>query len=566
MMTVVVVTAVDDWGSSGMSGRHGTITRKKNPAYVWIAIVATAIVVVVGGYFSVEAVLASGNGCESVDQVSLAVDQTLAPVVTEVLANSDVAARGCTDFDVRVEAPTDIATELAGADENRPDLWIPDSTLWLLKTLRSTGALPELAKSSVANTLPVVVTREGETPPANTWLEVLQTQDQRIGDPLNSSASLASILGALAESEVSISDPKAVSAALVPMAQDFSRIADTPHDTADLIDEVAADGGSSVATEQAVVAYNAAHPDAKMMSSVPPTGSYLLNYPLAVTAAAGPDFDRVKAAGTALSSVMASTAAADALTTAGFRSGSGTALPDGLGVGSVASLELKNPLAIETTLRDWSVLALPLRTIVVEDVSGSMAAQSGDSTRIALTVDASIGGSKLFSDQTEMGLWAFSIALGGAQDYRELVPLAPMSSKVNGVSQRTAILNSIGSLPSLVGGGTGLYDTTLAAFRKVKEGYDPKFVNSVIILTDGANEDPGSPSLDELVATLKREQDPVRPVVIVTVGITTDADPIALQKISAATGGTSYIAEDPRDIPDVFVRALNSRTQRISGE
>ncbi len=548
-----------------MSGRHGTITQR-NPAYTWAAIVVSTVVVVVGGYFGVEAVLASGDGCETIDQVSLAVDQTLAPVVTEVLADSDAAARGCTDFEVRVEAATNVATELAGADKNRPDLWIPDSTLWLLKTLRSTGALPDLAKSSVANTLPVVVTREGEAPPADTWLEVLQTQDQRIGDPLNSSASLASVLGALAEAEVSISDPKAVSAALVPMAQDFGRIADSPHDTADLIEQVAADGGSSVATEQSVVAYNAANPDAPMTSTVPPTGSYLLNYPLAVTAAAGPDLDRVKAAGAALSSVLASTAATDALTAAGFRTGSGTALPEGEGVGSVASLELKNPLAIESTLRDWSVLALPLRTIVVEDVSGSMAATSGDSTRIALTVDASIGGSELFSDQTEMGLWAFSIALGGTQDHRELVPLSPMSSKVNGVSQRSAILKAIRSLPSLVGGGTGLYDTTLAAFRKVKEGYDPNFVNSVILLTDGANEDPGSPTLDELIATLKREQDPVRPVVIVTVGITTDADPVALQKISAATGGTSYIAEDPRDIPDVFVRALNSRTQRISGE
>jgi hypothetical protein len=228
---------------------------------------------------------------------------------------------------------------------------------------------------------------------------------------------------------------------------------------------------------------------------------------------------------------------------------------------------LKNPLAIESTLRDWSVLALPLRTLVVEDVSGSMAARSGDSTRIALTVDASLGANALFSDQTEMGLWAFSIGLGGGQqDYRELVPLGAVDTMFNGLPQREAILSAIRGLPTLVGGGTGLYDTTLAAFRRVKEGYDPNFVNSVILLTDGTNEDEGSPSLDQLIETLQREQDPVRPVVIVTVGITTDADPVALQRIAAATGGTSYVAEDPRDIPDVFVQALNSRTQRIGGE
>ncbi len=548
-----------------MSGRHGTITRS-NPAYKWAAIAGVAVVVVVGGYFGVGAVLGSGTGCESVDNVSLAVDAAFAPVVSEVLADSDVAARGCTDFEVRAEAPADTAAELAGAAENRPDLWIPDSTLWLLKTLRSTGALPELVKPSVATTMPVVVTREGETTPTNTWLEVLQTEGQRIGDPLKSSASLASILGALAEAEASISDPKAVSAALVPMAQAFGNIAGTPHGTADLVDKVGADGGTSVATEQSVLAYNAANADAPLDAVVPPTGSYFLNYPLAVTAAAGPDYDRVKTAGSALSSVLASSKGTDVLSEAGFRSGNGTPLEDGRGVGPVASLELKNPLAIESTLSDWSVLALPLRTIVVEDVSGSMAAADGDSTRIALTVDASKTGVNLFSDQTEIGLWAFSIALGGTTDYKELAPLAPMTKMTNGKLHRQAVLDGIDSLPSILGGGTGLYDTTLAAFRKVKENYDPNFINSVIIFTDGANEDPGSLSIEELTETLKREQDPVRPVVIVTLGITTDADEVALQKISAATGGTSYIAEDPRDIPEVFVRALNSRTQRISGE
>ncbi|OZD73524.1 substrate-binding domain-containing protein [Rhodococcoides fascians] len=549
-----------------MSGRHGTGTRR-NPLYVGGAIVVTAVVVVVGGYFGVQAVRAGGAECDTVAQVSVAVDPTVAPVVTDVLSTVEPVDRGCTDFDIRAEAPTDTATELAGNNENRPDLWIPDSTLWLLKTLRSTGALPEVAKSSVVNTMPVVVTRPGESVPVNTWLEVLQNPGLRIGDPLDSSGSLASILGALSESEVAISDAKAVSAALVPKAQDYGRIANLPHGTADLVDQVAAEGGTSVATEQSVLAYNAAHPDAPLEASVPPTGSYFLNYPLAVTAAAGPDYDRVKDAGTALASALSTTSATEALTAAGFRQASGVPVADGRGIGSVASLELKNPLAIESTLRDWSVLALPLRTLVVEDVSGSMAARSGDSTRIALTVDASLGANALFSDQTEMGLWAFSIGLGGGQqDYRELVPLGAVDTVFNGLPQREAILSAIRGLPGIVGGGTGLYDTTLAAFRRVKEGYDPNFVNSVILLTDGTNEDEGSPSLDQLIETLQREQDPVRPVVIVTVGITTDADPVALQRIAAATGGTSYVAEDPRDIPDVFVQALNSRTQRIGGE
>ena len=551
-----------------MSGRHSGSSRRFSPVVTWSAAALAVVVVAVGGWFGVQAVRASGaDSCDSLDTVSLAVDTSIAEPVQQIVSQAGEVDRGCVNFDIRSERPTDTATEIAGT-ENRPDLWIPDSTLWLLKTLRSTGALPELAKTSVANTLPVLVSKSDAVPVTDTWLSVLQLPGQRIGDPLTSSASNAAILGALAESEVAISDAKAVSAALVPMAQDFGRIADAPHDAPDLVAQVAAEGGTSVATEQALLAYEADNPGgAALTESVPPTGSYFLNYPLAVTAPAGPDYDRVTKAGAALASVLATQSATDTLVAAGFRTASGTPLPDGRGVGSVASLEIKNPLSIETTLRDWAVLALPLRTLVVEDVSGSMAAKSGDSTRIALTVDASLGANDLFSDQTQMGLWAFSIGLGGGkQDYRELVPLGPVSNTFDGKPQRQAILDAVSGLPALVGGGTGLYDTTLAAFRRVKEGYDPNFVNSVIILTDGSNDDEGSIGLDQLLDTLQKEQDPVRPIVIITVGVTSDADPVALQQISAVTGGTSYVAEDPRDIPDVFVKALNSRTERLAGE
>ncbi|MFI8567432.1 substrate-binding domain-containing protein [Rhodococcus sp. NPDC078407] len=550
-----------------MSGRHSGGSRGSSSAVVWGSAALAVVVVAAGSWFGVQAVRASGaNSCESVDTVSLAVDSSIAEPVQQIVSQAGEFERGCVNFDIRPERPTDTATEIASS-RNRPDLWIPDSTLWLLKTLRSTGVLPELAKTSVANTVPILVSKSDAVPVTDTWLDVLQLPGQRIGDPLTSSASNAAILGALAESEVAISDAKAVSAALVPMAQDFGRIADKPHDVPDLVAEAAADGGTSVATEQALLAYEADNPGSELVESVPPTGSYFLNYPLAVTAPAGPDYDRVKEAGAALSSVLATQSAADALVAAGFRTASGTPLPDGKGVGSVASLEIKNPLSIETTLRDWAVLALPLRTLVVEDVSGSMAARSGDSTRIALTVDASVGANSLFSDQTQMGLWAFSIGLGGGQqDYRELVPMGKADGTFGGKSQRDAILDSIRGLPALVGGGTGLYDTTLAAFRRVKEGYDPNYVNSVIILTDGANEDDGSITLDQLLAALQKEQDPVRPIVIITVGVTGDADPVALQQISAVTGGTSYVAEDPRDIPEVFVKALNSRTERLAGE
>ena len=46
---------------------------------------------------------------------------------------------------------------------------------------------------------------------------------------------------------------------------------------------------------------------------------------------------------------------------------------------------------------------------------------------------------------------------------------------------------------------------------------------------------------------------------IITIGMG-EADPTALKAISRATGGTSYIANTPADIQQVFVQALLART------
>lgn len=54
----------------------------------------------------------------------------------------------------------------------------------------------------------------------------------------------------------------------------------------------------------------------------------------------------------------------------------------------------------------------------------------------------------------------------------------------------------------------------------------------MVIITDGSNEDPNGISLEQLLATLKKEQDPARPVVLITLGITEDADATVLKQIS----------------------------------
>ncbi len=205
-------------------------------------------------------------------------------------------------------------------------------------------------------------------------------------------------------------------------------------------------------------------------------------------------------------------------------------------------------------------MALPIRTLVAIDVSGSMETPAGNRSRMDLTVDAALAGNAMFPDSVSAGLWAFSQGLGGGpQDYKEMVPIRRYDTVVDGVTQRQLMAQQATKVEGLIGGGTGLYDTTLAAFRTVQETYDPRAVNSVIILTDGANEDPDSITRDQLMSILEREMDPARPVIIVTIGITDDADAATLAEISRVTGGSSYVAKDPADIANVFVNALAAR-------
>lgn len=208
----------------------------------------------------------------------------------------------------------------------------------------------------------------------------------------------------------------------------------------------------------------------------------------------------------------------------------------------------------------WQLLSRPSRTLAVIDVSGSMQYAAGDSSRMGLAVEAAQEGQQLFPDDSALGLWAFSVELGkNGKDYLPLVPIRPLGQEVDGTTQRALVQKATASLVERTGGGTGLYDSVLAAYREVQKGYDPDAVNSVIVLTDGENEDPDSMSLNDLLDTLESEANPDKPVVIIAIGITEDADESALEAMAHVTGGNSYVALEPDDISNVFVQALASR-------
>jgi hypothetical protein len=159
-----------------------------------------------------------------------------------------------------------------------------------------------------------------------------------------------------------------------------------------------------------------------------------------------------------------------------------------------------------------------------------------------------------------VGLWVFSIDKGGpGQDWRELEPIRRLDDLRFGRTQRYALRERAAEMPSLTDGGTGLYDTALAAYRTALKNYRPHYSNSVVLMTDGQNEDPGSISLEQLLQRLEELRDPDKPVRLVGIAISGDADLAALRRMARVTGGEAYLAAEPGDILGVFAQAVLSR-------
>ena len=201
-------------------------------------------------------------------------------------------------------------------------------------------------------------------------------------------------------------------------------------------------------------------------------------------------------------------------------------------------------------------MTVPGRMLAVIDVSGSMAEKvptAHNATREQVTIAAAKAGLSLFDDQWTLGLWTFSTKLNGDTDYRKLVPIQPLASG------RTEMLSKLADIQPVPNGNTGLYDTVLAAYKAVQKNWDPSRVNSVVIMTDGQNDDPGGMTLDHLISQLKSIENPAKPVQVIAIGIGTDVSQNELQKITDATGGGTFVAADPSKISQIFLKAIALR-------
>ncbi|WP_189080953.1 substrate-binding domain-containing protein [Mangrovihabitans endophyticus] len=566
-----------------------------------------AIVVVLAGSWLGYQQL-TNDKCTGQTRLTVAAATEIAPVVEQAaqrwVTQDDANVNGtCVAVSVSAVNPATMAAAVAREHQVTltglgdapksvvvPDVWVPDSSTWLLR-LRSeaSGFVPTDGKSIAQS--PVVVAMPEPVAETLGWpdkklgwkllLEKMKTDSAlRTGivDPTRDAAGLAGLLSLGSAAGVDqaglaekVNALRALAVGSSALRDDLLQKFPRSREAADLATGLSA----APLSEEDVVAYNAERPPVQLaalyLDPVPPP----LDYPFAVM----PEVDlQTSAAAAGLHRVLQTAAFKDSLAEAGLRgpdgtAGSGFAAPVGAPPASApapapsasagesnggAAASGLDASAISQALGSWAAITLPGRVLAVFDVSGSMLTKvptAGGATRAEVTRKAAAQGLALFDDKWSVGNWVFSTDMVGKQPWKELVPISPLTSA------RGKLQEAITKIVPKRDGDTGLYDTALAAYKRVQDDWEPGRVNSVLLFTDGKNENEDGISRATLVDELKKLNDPNRPVRMVIIGIGGEVDRSELEAITGATSdGGVFIAEDPARIGEIFLEAIASRT------
>ncbi len=467
-----------------------------------------------------------------------------------------------------------------------PDVWVPDSSMWLLRVSgEAPGFVPTdtapIAESPVVLAVPAPVAQQLGWPEKRLkWQDLLaqltagKSLRPGIVDPTRDAAGLTGLLALGGAAGTDFSGTTKKVSALRRLAANTSSIRqDLVEKFPSTAEEITTGLSAAPLSEEDVLAYNGNKPPIPLAALYLDPAPSALNYPFAVM----PEVDPQKSAAAAgLHQALRGPTFINALAAANLRGPDGKAgtgftapagapavaapvLRPGADASQGAAAAAQATTAISQVLGSWAAITQPGRVLAVFDISGSMLTKvptAGNLTRAEVTKRAAVQGLQLFDDRWSVGTWFFSTELVGRQAWQPKVPISPLSSA------RATLGEALDDMQPKKTGDTGLYDTALAAFKTVQEGWQPGRVNSVILFTDGVNQNEDGLSQSRLLAELKKVRDPEKPVRMVFIGIGTGVDREELTLIANACGPSSgvFVAEDPAKINEIFLQAIATRT------
>ena len=463
----------------------------------------------------------------------------------------------CVRVTVTSEPPGTVVAQLAGRGAGhrpRADAWVPDSPLWAALANRSAAGMGRarlsgvtLARSALVIAMPRQAAAQSPAFGSSVSWKFLLPESAggpasalglhvEFPDPMSSVTGLVALTelqrlcggGATARADLA---SFAVTARVEPVA------GGTP--LAPLADAGSASAPVTIATEQAVVQFDRAHPRQPLAVRYPAEGSQELSYPYVLTSTT----PLTLAAAGRFGDVLRSAYAASYVRYAGFRSGDGLAgdWPAGFGLARSGPglLPPPTPAQAASAIRTWQRLSLGSRDLTLIDISSVMAtpATPGGPQLERVLGQGAGSGLALFPDSTQMGLWTFPSQIMDGLSYQEQVPLGPLPGPLGKLTRRQQLERAAQAGRAMPRTPAPLYGTILTAYRQMLATYQPRRTNAVVVMTAGVDHDPGDISAATLVRDLQALYDPRRPVRIVAIMLGRAGDLGGLQRIAATTGG-----------------------------
>jgi hypothetical protein len=321
----------------------------------------------------------------------------------------------------------------------------------------------------------------------------------------------------------------------------------------------------TVASEQAVLAYDKANPHASLDARYPADTSKALaspelDYPYVLTTTKAVPL----AGATAFGDYLQSSYAKSAIRYYGFRSSDGVpdVMPASAGLSS-QSLQLASaPSATEASsnLQAWERLGLGSRDLALIDVSPAMAQPDGNGTQtLHQMLNATAArGLALFPDSTSMGLWEMGQGNSVSKPTTQLVSIGPLPAGLGVITRRTQLQELNTTLP-IGHGNLALHAAILAAYSEMTRTYAPNYSNAVLVLTAGVDSARRDLPLSKVLTKLRALYSPSKKVELVILMFGRQGDFSALQQIANATGGVAYQVSNPAEIGKIFIEAISQR-------
>lgn len=552
--------------------------------------VATVLVLTVAGGTAVavrSGLLSFGPSCQDdAVRLRLAASPDIAPALTaaaERARHENVTSDGrCVTVAVTARDSYKVADTLAAGRKSDVQVWVADSDLWVDRITNDSTATEVTPAGAVASTpvgvamVPEAAKAMGWPKKTYSWIQLagatLRDDALRLGaaDPSRSATGLLA-LTRLTTAAAGIKGGDTQAAAM--MKRLSQRTSDSDGQVLDTLPRNAsgAEQGNPVRnqalilSEQAAYAYNTSADGGDGLDMFyPKDGSPQLDHPYAMVGQLTTDQSR---AALRFMNYLRQPAQLRLLQKYGFRTSDEEA-PEAVvaEAGGSSPQPYAEPAvqpatdeALQEALGTWTITVQSARLTTVVDASSSMSEPvpgTGGQSRMEVTKASLLQALATFTQEDEIGLWEFSTKLDGGKDYRVLVPTERLGDRSGGRTQRERLSAAFGALKPVANGATGLYDTTLAAYRAATSWYAKGKFNALVVLTDGVNQDRGSISRAELISELRKLADPERPVPLIMIAVGPDADKDEAAEIAAATGGSGQSVNNPSQIQSVMLKAI----------